>query len=235
MSGLFKWLLRLVVGAVILAALGYVGGRLFLFDIAQVEGTGMLPTVGPGAYVMSWKRAEPARGDIVLFVRDDQFRARRVVALPGETVTYDGFDVIVDGNRARYEERYKIEVGGRAARVMRESLGGESYNVVDIAGRRMTGKDEVKVEAGYYVLSDNREVGVAGDSRQLGEIRRDEIRGVVRWILDPGERPEPVVDEPLDGSKKSAKKRKKPDREKSRRKPRDGDASGDPGASKAAN
>lgn len=231
MSGLFKWLLRLVVGVVILAALGYVAGRLFLFDIAQVEGTGMLPTVGPGAYVMSWKRAEPARGDIVLFVRDGQFRARRVIALPGETVTYDGFDVVVDGNRATYEERYKIEVGGRAARVLRESLGGESYNVVDIAGRRMTGKDKIEVESGYYVLSDNREVGVAGDSRQLGEIKRDEIRGVVRWILDPGERPEPVVDEPLDGSKKSAKKRKKADGAKTGRPRRKGES----GASKAAN
>jgi len=206
-TSLFKWLLRLVVAVVILGALGYVGGRLFLFDIAQVEGAGMLPTLGPGAYVMSWKRAEPQRGDIVLFVREGEFRARRVVGMPGETVKFDGFKVIVDGNKATYAERYHVKLGGRRATVLRETLGGESYNVVDIEGRRMAGQSGGKAEDGYYVLSDNREVGVNGDSRQLGIVKRGEIRGVVRWVLDPGERPEPVVDEPL--VEKAAKRGKK--------------------------
>ena len=203
MSRLFKWLLRLVVGLLIAACLGYVAGRLFLFDIAQVEGTGMLPTLGKGAYIMAWKRSEPQRGDIILFQRDGAFRARRVVALPGDEIQFDDLAITVNGQRATYEERYSIEVGGRKARVVRETLNGASYNLVDIKGRRMKKQQGTKVEGGYYVLSDHREMGVTGDSRTLGVIKPEETRGVVRWILDPGDRPQAQVDQPLADKRKA--------------------------------
>lgn len=133
--------------------------KLVAFDFVISEGRSMLPTVRPGSillvdrlaygltlpfarsYLLRW--AEPAAGDIVVFVAPDGTNAiKRCAAVPGDAVRVDADGVAVGRNhfpdptaeRSRFEsflavpEGYFLALGDNPA----ESLDSRSYGFVAI-------------------------------------------------------------------------------------------------------
>ena len=103
----FKTLLReiletIVLTAAIYAAVNFATGRF------RVEGDSMQPTIHPEQYVLldkiSYKLSSPQRGDVIVFhypLDPQRDFIKRVIGLPGETVTVAGGVVSVNGQPLR--------------------------------------------------------------------------------------------------------------------------------------
>ncbi|MBV8372947.1 MAG: signal peptidase I [Candidatus Eremiobacteraeota bacterium] len=128
----------------------------FFMRAPQVSGLSMAPHITSGEYVLintfAYRLAQPKRGDIVAFRRDEATRAvfiKRVVGLPGDRVRVDRGSVFIDGTRLS-----------------------EAY--VRFADDRSF--PEVMVPSGsVYVLGDNR--ADSEDSRFFGPVREERLIG----------------------------------------------------------
>lgn len=142
--------------------------RFFVAQPFVVSGASMDPTFYNGQYLIideiTYRFAEPKRGDVIIFryPRDPkEFFIKRIIALPGETVTIAQGTVKVrevDGKNIVLEEPYvKNQGNGTDA----------SYTV---------GADE------YFVLGDNRPE--SSDSRVWGMLPKQNIigRALVRLL-----------------------------------------------------
>lgn len=128
-----------------------------------VSGGSMLPTFNPGEYLiideLSYLLRLPARGEVIVFRYPEnpkKFFIKRIIALPGETVTVTKTGVHItttNGEKISYPETYLAEN-------MRSDWSPTPTTL---------GDDE------YFVLGDNRPVSL--DSRAWGAVSRDLIKG----------------------------------------------------------
>lgn len=138
-----------------------------------VDGTSMMPTFVDGERLMvsrvHYLLTEPERGQVVVFnsMRPDEFERgvmliKRVIGLPGETVSFRENEVYVNGERL--DEPY-IQ---------------EACREFKCPDREITvGDDE------YFVMGDNR--NVSQDSRVFGAVTQDHLVGMVLfryWPID---------------------------------------------------
>lgn len=152
--------------------------------------------------------------------RPRNFRVGRVLAVPGDTVTFHVPDValglVVNGSpvHQKLDEPIRLSLAGRPApgedldeahaprlrALAWETLGHTRYPVLLGSGEPSwigmglpedLGPIEVQAE-GYLVLADNRDEGACCDSRSLGWIAPDRLRGEVVFRLagDPGAAPD---------------------------------------------
>jgi signal peptidase I len=128
----------------------------------------------------------PMRGDIIVFdsPRDGTSLVKRVIALPGDTLTLDGEQLIVNGIAARYAAGDSAELRGllRATRVSEPSILRESgvlpeHEILLLRDRQQSLQfGPVTVPVGmYFVLGDNRDN--SADSRYIGFVPRRNIVG----------------------------------------------------------
>ena len=127
------------------------------FTTAQVSGISMFPTYKENDMLLVFKTANIRRGDVVVIWSDklNEYIVKRVIGLSGDFVTIKNNKVYVNNNLQ--EEPY-----------INEDMEGniDSHNVVDVNS--------------VYVMGDNRNLSM--DSRVLGTIKNENIRGVV--LLD---------------------------------------------------
>lgn len=140
--------------------------RTFLVQPFYVKGASMEPNYLDHEYLLidevSYRFHNPVRGDTVVFRyprNPSEFFIKRVIGLPGETVTVSGGAISINGTRLI-----------------------ESY-----LDGLITGNDQqVTLPAGqYFLLGDNRTVSL--DSRIFGPVSRSAIVGRVwlrGWPLD---------------------------------------------------
>ena len=158
--GIRLWWLVVIVG---LGALVYFGPELVSLscrDSVIALGSSMEPTIGNGQRLAidpdAYLEADPERGDIALLKHGETQKlrnAKRIIGLPGETVTISGGGVFIDG--VELEEPY---------------LPDGTYTQSKV--------EELTVpEDHYFVLGDNRKDSI--DSRQWGPIPRDWISAKV--------------------------------------------------------
>jgi signal peptidase I len=128
----------------------------FFVRAPQVSGLSMAPHIASGEYVLintfAYRIAQPKRGDIVAFRRDDETRAvfiKRVVGLPGDRVGVDKGGVWING--IRLSEPY-----------------------VRFPDDRSFGEVVVPPDS-VYVLGDNR--ANSEDSRFFGPVRDERLIG----------------------------------------------------------
>lgn len=153
---------------VVIAAVIVLPVRLFIAQPFIVSGASMSPTFENGEYLivdeLSYRLEAPQRGDVVIFryPRDpSEFFIKRIIGLPGETVTIAGGSVSVtraDGTTVALDEPYVKNLGnGRDA----------TYEV--------TGES-------YFVMGDNRPE--SSDSRVWGLMPRENLigRAIVRLL-----------------------------------------------------
>jgi signal peptidase I len=142
--------------------------RYFLIQPFYVKGASMEPTFDDKEYLiideLSYRFRAPERGEVVVFrypLDPRQYFIKRIVALPGETVTVRDSTVTIVN--AEHPEGFTLDESGY--------LSPETVT----AGNRTAalGPDE------YFVLGDNR--GSSLDSRTFGALPRKQIVGRV-WI-----------------------------------------------------
>jgi len=206
----------LIVGGVILTAL--VGlFRVFFYETYAAASTSMAPSAYGGRILLvkkfgyapltafslnfgstgAFRMAE--RGDIVAFIppeRRDQIWVKRVVGLPGDTITYRDRHLFVNGVDTRgakrpdfldddtltFLARYEEKIGTRVYDILlreqaREFPQPDAFPFRD----RCTYRDDeiacVVPPGNYYLLGDNRDNSL--DSRTFGFVRADAIVGKV--------------------------------------------------------
>ncbi len=157
--------------------------RTFVVQSFYIPSGSMLPTLQIGDRIivdkLSYRFHDPHRGDIVVFARpplEDQAYSdlvKRVIGLPGETISSKNGTVYINGKRL--VEPW-LPPGSQSA--TGALAGGDSHPEFDLPG-------PVKIPPGeYYVMGDNRQD--SEDSRFFGPIPRSLIVGravAVVWPL----------------------------------------------------
>jgi len=153
-------------------------GALCPFGVLVVQGDSMEPALHGGAVYVMDRRAlrieAPQRGDVVVFETNGSRYVKRVAGTAGETVTL---------LRRRDEGEVELEVirGAENVRRVRRLVS---------SGRWSTWMQvvEMRVPPGTcYVIGDN--AGCSVDSRTLGPIPLDSIRGRVMIAREPYDAP----------------------------------------------
>jgi signal peptidase I len=142
--------------------------RMFIAQPFIVNGESMVPTFNNGDYLiideLSYHTNDPQRGEVVVFkfpTDNKRFLIKRVVGLPGETITLNGDQVTIltnEGEQISLDETYLSS----------------SFSTY---GNWELGNDE------YFVMGDNR--SESSDSRSWGVLKEDNIIGKTFLRLFP--------------------------------------------------
>jgi signal peptidase I len=114
---------------------------------------------------ISWRFGDPQRGDIVVFHPpfDGPVLIKRIIGLPGDTVSLQGGEVYVNGEKL--DEPYVRVVDGH-----------KEPSLPFANGLPWSLQTPYKVPAGsYFVMGDNRTD--SGDSREFGPVERSQFVG----------------------------------------------------------
>lgn len=157
-----------------------------LFSPWKLEGDFMAPGLASGTRFFAARFGSPDIGDVVVIEgRDGEPFVSRVLAGPGDTIELVDGEVIVNGRAVEHRDLGDAEPTERGLACRGEWIGKYHWialtdpDAPSAAARTTVPEDHV------YVLGDNRPSAV--DSRTLGPIAEDDIRGVMAWILHPGD------------------------------------------------
>jgi signal peptidase I len=143
-------------------------------------------------HVAEW--SQPKRGDVVVFYSptDGTRLVKRVIGLPGDTLSMVNKQLRVNGEPATYgplEPQFAAAMVGRqTGEFSREQVGGMSHPVMTfpLAANRPNIDTTVIPEGQYYMMGDNRDN--SSDSRYWGFVPRSQIVGRASAVvisLDP--------------------------------------------------
>ncbi|MEN9785827.1 MAG: hypothetical protein RLZZ299_1091 [Pseudomonadota bacterium] len=179
----------------------------------QIPSGSMVPTLAIGDFILVSKfgygvripftkiellpLAEPARGDVVVFLYPPDLAQgrntdyiKRIVALPGDDVSVRDDVVYVNGVEQPRAYRRNITYadpnrgcGEDVMKEFQESLGGVKHPVLQSTRyeQAMADYGPATVPPGhYFVMGDNRDN--SSDSRVWGFVPRENIRGKAKWV-----------------------------------------------------
>ncbi len=147
--------------------------RGFLLIPVPVAGNSMKDTLHQGDMVVVEKISAIERFDIVVFqLSDGTTYIKRVIGLPGETVSYQDDQLYIDGKKV--DEPF-LE---KTVREDEETIPFTyDFTFEELMGVEKLGKDS------YFVIGDNRRL--SKDSRSFGAISGNNILGKARLVYYP--------------------------------------------------
>lgn len=147
--------------------------RGFLLIPLPVSGNSMENTLTQGDMVVVEKMSKIRRFDIVVFKQaDGSTYVKRVIGLPGESVSYKDDQLYVNGKKIA--EPFLAENLKKDKDTLPYTY---DFNFKELMEVNKLGKDS------YFVLGDNRRL--SKDSRSFGAISADEILGKARFVYYP--------------------------------------------------
>lgn len=134
--------------------------KMYVMTPIRVSGSSMDDTLKDGDIMIlneiSYKAHGLKRFDIVVVKTNDEYIIKRIIGLPGETIKCKNNVIYINGKAL--EDKY-------------------GNGVTDDLG-------EVTIPEGkYFVMGDNREVSF--DSRRLGPISYNDIKGTTKFVVFP--------------------------------------------------
>jgi signal peptidase I len=171
---------QVIIGGILVIALSGTILRVFLFSPFRIDGNDMQPGLYAGDFLLasklSYKNAQPAAGDLILFQHPFHLGrnlVRRVIATEGQSVEIVGKAVYVDG---RLIQEFPT-VTHSDQRVLPPEFSARDY-----MRRQLVPPNQV------FVLGDNRDK--SEDSRDFGGVPNELIEGkglmvYFSWIPDP--------------------------------------------------
>lgn len=175
--------------------------RSFMFEPFKIPSGSMIPTLLIGDFILVNKYAyglrlpvtntkildigEPERGDVIVFRYPVDQRVnfiKRLVGLPGDTITYRDKELFVNGEKVGLQERgfftskdVKCSTPAADALLLEETVGEVTHNA--LVHTRTRGRDGrwVVPEGHYFVMGDNRDR--SNDSREWGFVPEDHLMG----------------------------------------------------------
>jgi signal peptidase I len=167
--------------------------RSFLVEPFQIPSSSMVPTLQVGDYILVNKFTygirlpvirtkilslnEPQRGDVMVFFpphMNDTYFIKRVVGLPGDTVTYRNKQLYINGAKVEREAIDQIGLDPNYA-VYEEALGDSDHLMQIDNMRRSANRSEVVKPGHYFMMGDNRDN--SSDSRVWGQVPEKDIVG----------------------------------------------------------
>ena len=168
--------------------------RSFLVEPFQIPSSSMVPTLQVGDYILVNKYTygirlpvlrtrvlalnEPERGDVMVFFpphMNDTYFIKRVVGLPGDTISYRDKQIFVNGERVEQEPVAEYPQGASRYRLGLEKLG-EANHLMQVDGLRPARGFSTVVKPGhYFMMGDNRDN--SSDSRIWGQVPEKDIVG----------------------------------------------------------
>ena len=168
--------------------------RSFLVEPFQIPSSSMVPTLQVGDYILVNKYTygirlpvlrnkvlalnEPQRGDVMVFFpphMNDTYFIKRVVGLPGDTVTYRNKQLLVNGEQVERDTLAQLPDVRSRYSVGLELLG-EANHLVQVDDMRPARDFSVVVKPGhYFMMGDNRDN--SSDSRIWGQVPEKDIVG----------------------------------------------------------
>jgi signal peptidase I len=168
--------------------------RSFLVEPFQIPSSSMVPTLQVGDYILVNKYTygirlpvlrtkvvslnEPQRGDVMVFFpphMNDTYFIKRVVGLPGDTVSYRNKRIYVNGEPVEQQPLAVMPDGRSSYQVGLEVLG-EANHLMQVDARRPSRDFSVVVKPGhYFMMGDNRDN--SSDSRVWGQVPEKDIVG----------------------------------------------------------
>ncbi|MEM9144923.1 MAG: signal peptidase I [Pseudomonadota bacterium] len=155
------------------------GVRLFALDIYRVASGSMIPSLAVNDLVFAkkWGEVDIERGRIYLlsFEGDNHVYVKRLVGVPGDTVTMRGNAVSLNG------ELITQDAGqGTEGYQFWESLDGNRYPILDLYNIQKFERTFVLGEDEHFFLGDNRSNST--DSRIRGPVSGAQIIGAVTRV-----------------------------------------------------
>ena len=167
--------------------------RSFLVEPFQIPSSSMVPTLQVGDYILVNKFTygirlpvirnkvlslnEPERGDVMVFFpphMNDTYFIKRVIGLPGDTVTYLDKQLYINGRKLEREPVPQLEAATNYA-VFQEALG-NSDHIMQINKMSRSNNVSWVVKPGhYFMMGDNRDN--SSDSRVWGQVPETDIVG----------------------------------------------------------
>ena len=168
--------------------------RSFLVEPFQIPSSSMVPTLQVGDYILVNKYTygirlpvlrtkvlalnEPQRGDVMVFFpphMNDTYFIKRVVGLPGDTVTYRNKRLYVNGELVERDALGVLPVGNSRLEMGLETLG-EAQHLMQVDQMRPPRDFSLAVKPGhYFMMGDNRDN--SSDSRIWGQVPEKDIVG----------------------------------------------------------
>ena len=168
--------------------------RSFLVEPFQIPSSSMVPTLQVGDYILVNKYTygirlpvlrtkvlalnEPQRGDVMVFFpphMNDTYFIKRVVGLPGDTVTYRNKQLFVNGELVEREALGEFPQGSSRFKVGLEVLGDANHLMQVDAMRPARDFSLVVKPDHYFMMGDNRDN--SSDSRIWGQVPEKDIVG----------------------------------------------------------
>lgn len=160
-----------------LALLITIAVRIFLLAPIIVEGQSMQPTLDTGDKMIvnqvGYTFFKPERFDIVVFhAPSGKDYIKRIVGLPGESLSYENDTLYIDGKLV--EEPFLDK--------LKATIHGEQPLTGNFTLKELMGMDTIP-EDHYFVMGDNRRL--SKDSRDIGVIAKSEFIGKANLIFYP--------------------------------------------------
>ncbi|HJA73565.1 MAG TPA: signal peptidase I [Candidatus Limosilactobacillus faecipullorum] len=184
-----SWVIPVVIGLLIAFLI-----RAFVLQPVRVDGPSMLPNLQNNERVITWKQAKIHRGSVVVFVANGvdttnsftkkTFYVKRVIGIPGDTVSYRNGNLYVNGKKIRqdYISKYQRTKGTERNVIgstdITSNQGNWNLKTLSTQNGWLKNNGATKVPKDeYFVLGDHR--NVSNDSRYYGFVPRKKIVGVV--------------------------------------------------------
>jgi signal peptidase I len=168
--------------------------RSFIAEPFQIPSSSMVPTLAVGDYILVNKYTygirlpvlrtkvlglnEPERGDVMVFFpphMNDTYFIKRVVGMPGDTVTYRNKQLFVNGERVQVAPLPQLPGSDESYRLGMETLG-DAEHLMQVNDMRPARDSSVVVKPGhYFMMGDNRDN--SSDSRVWGQVPEKDIVG----------------------------------------------------------
>ncbi|MGT2907476.1 signal peptidase I [Streptococcus dentiloxodontae] len=168
--------------------------RFFIWTPVKVDGHSMDPTLQNGERLFVLKHTKIERFDIVVATETENGETKqivkRVIGLPGDTITYKNDSLYVNGKKVKenYLSKYKkafaddkLQSEYSYKKFFQQLATSSSAFTTDTAGNT-----EFTVTVGdndYFLLGDNRIV--SKDSREVGNFSKNRIVGEAKFIFWP--------------------------------------------------
>ncbi|MFV8816354.1 signal peptidase I [Haliea sp. E17] len=168
--------------------------RSFIAEPFQIPSSSMVPTLEVGDYILVNKFTygirlpvtrtkvidvgEPERGDVMVFFpphMNDTYFIKRVIGLPGDTVSYRNKRLYINGELVSHEEVAIVPGPHARYRLGIEELGDARFTM-QTNDARLPDDFSVVVKPGhYFMMGDNRDN--SSDSRVWGQVPEKDIVG----------------------------------------------------------